>query len=208
MAIDAPDARVIGVPEIRETRRALAQRELEGRHRQQLRAHPQDLQQIARRGVDRHDAIAEAVGEERRFGLVGSRGHGCHKGDLRWSRLAVQRPDHERPRSADARNPHGVRQFTRIGQKLAAVRTFLQPCRSVCVSVINFLCFGPEDGMKKSVSGVLGARRRGRRASARRREREDRLRGHQQDQTAGDERADLAGHGDLELADRRATVRG
>ena len=70
MAIDAADARVIGVAEIGEPRRALAQRELERRHREQLRADPENLQQVARGGVDRDDAVAEAVGEERRFGLV------------------------------------------------------------------------------------------------------------------------------------------
>ena len=94
VAVDAPDPRVVRVPEIREPRRALAQGELEGGHGQQLRTHPQDLQQIAGRGVDRDDAVAEAVGEERRFGLIGGRGHGCHKQISDGSRVPVQPPDH------------------------------------------------------------------------------------------------------------------
>ena len=71
MTIDAPHTRVVGVPEIREPRGALAQRELERRHRQQLRAQAENLQQIAARAVHGHDAVAETIGEERRLGALG-----------------------------------------------------------------------------------------------------------------------------------------
>ena len=61
VAVDAADARVIGVAEVRQARGAFAQRELERRDRQQLRAHAQDLQQVAGRGVHSDDAFTEAV---------------------------------------------------------------------------------------------------------------------------------------------------
>jgi hypothetical protein len=76
--VDAAHARIVGVPEIREASRALTQRELERRYRQELRPHPEDLEQIACGRVDCDDAVAESVAEKRRFGLVGGRGHGCH----------------------------------------------------------------------------------------------------------------------------------
>ena len=107
MAIDAADARVVGVAEIRQARRALAQRELERGHREQLRPDAENLQQVARRGVDRDDAVAEAVGEERRFGLLGGRGQGCHRRLDPWStvhrataRTTACEPVPERPQPA------------------------------------------------------------------------------------------------------------
>ena len=79
MAIDAPDTRVVGVPEVREPGRALAQRELERRHGQQLRSQAEDLQQIAARSVDGDHAVAEAIGEERRLGALGRSGDAGHR---------------------------------------------------------------------------------------------------------------------------------
>jgi hypothetical protein len=61
MPVDAADPRVIGMPEICQARRALAQRELERRDGQQLRADPEDLQQVAGRGIDGDDSVAEPV---------------------------------------------------------------------------------------------------------------------------------------------------
>jgi hypothetical protein len=49
------------VTEVRETRGALAQRELERRDTQELRTDLQDLEEIAGRGVDGDDAIAQTV---------------------------------------------------------------------------------------------------------------------------------------------------
>ena len=88
-AVDAPDAHVIGVAEIRQPRHALAQRELERRDRGQRRPQPQNLQQLAGGAVGRHDAFAEAVGEERGFRMIVGRraGHGtggeCNAQDQR-----------------------------------------------------------------------------------------------------------------------------
>ena len=79
MTIDAPDPRVVGVPEVRQPGGALAQRELERRHRQQLRSQAENLQQIAARSVHGHDAVAETIGEERRLGALGRRGDAGHR---------------------------------------------------------------------------------------------------------------------------------
>ena len=118
MAVDAPHARVVGVAEIREARRALAQRELERGHREQLRPHPENLQQVARRGVDRHDAVAETVGEERRFGLIGGRGHGCHKRTSDGQGCQCnRRTTNARTRKTPATRTASV-QFTRYGQQI------------------------------------------------------------------------------------------
>ena len=143
MAVDAADARVVGVAEIREPRRALAQRELERGHREQLRADAEDLQQVARRGVDRDDAVAETVGEERRFGLLAVADRGVMaRRSSDGPQGVVQRRG---PRRADrARSPAtltAMRQFTRSDNEIGRPCARLQPCRRVCVSVINFLCF-------------------------------------------------------------------
>ena len=73
-AIDAADARVVGVAEVRQPRRALAQRELEGGHRDQCGPQAKNLQQLARRAVGGDDAVAETIGEERGFGPFGGEG--------------------------------------------------------------------------------------------------------------------------------------
>ena len=116
--------RVVGVAEIREARRALAQGELERRHREQLRAHPEDLQEIARRGVDRHDAIAEAVGEERGFGLLAVADR-VSLVEILWSavRCATAGPRPCRHAKSPATRT-AMRQFTRSDKKLAAVCAF------------------------------------------------------------------------------------
>ncbi len=79
MTIHAPDTRVVGVPEVREPGRALAQRELEGRNGQQLRSQAENLQQIAAGSVDGNHAVAEAIGEERRLGALGRSGDAGHR---------------------------------------------------------------------------------------------------------------------------------
>ena len=72
-AVDAAHARVVGVAEIREARGALAQRELERRHGEQRRAQPENLQQLTRGAVGGHHAFADAVGEQRGFGVIAGR---------------------------------------------------------------------------------------------------------------------------------------
>ena len=72
-AVDAADARVVGVAEIREPRGALAQRELERRHGQQRRSQPENLQQLTRRAVGGDHAFADTVGEQRGFGVIAGR---------------------------------------------------------------------------------------------------------------------------------------
>ena len=71
--VDAADAGVVGVAEIREAGGAFAQRELERRHGEQRRPQPENLQQLARRAVGRDHALADAVGEQRGFGVIAGR---------------------------------------------------------------------------------------------------------------------------------------
>jgi hypothetical protein len=76
VTIDTPDTRVVGVAEVRQPGGAFPQRELERRHRQQLRADAKDLQQISGRSVYGDDAVAETIGKERRFELFSRRRRG------------------------------------------------------------------------------------------------------------------------------------
>ena len=69
-AVDAADARVVAVPEVRQPRDPLAQRELERRHRRQRRVDPQQLYVLAGRRVGGEDAVTDAVREDRRFGAI------------------------------------------------------------------------------------------------------------------------------------------
>ena len=69
-AIDATDARVVGMTEIRQPRGPLAQCELERRHGGQRRAQAKDLQQLTGRAVGRDDAFPETVGKERGFRAI------------------------------------------------------------------------------------------------------------------------------------------
>ncbi len=62
---------VVAVPEIRQPRNALAQGEFKRRHGGQGRIDAQDLHEVPRRGVGRHDAITETVREQWRFRMSG-----------------------------------------------------------------------------------------------------------------------------------------
>ncbi len=73
-SIDATDARVVGVSEVGQSRRALAQCELEGWHGRQGGPNPEDLQELAGRAVCRDDTFAEPVAEERGFRPIVGRG--------------------------------------------------------------------------------------------------------------------------------------
>ena len=77
-AIDAADASVVCVPEVRETGGSLTERELKRRDGGQCRPQPQDLQQLACGTVSRDDACTETVGKKRRFRSIVRRktGHG------------------------------------------------------------------------------------------------------------------------------------
>ena len=77
-AVDAADPGVVGVAEVREPRRALAQRELERGHRGERRADAQDLEQLAGRTVGRDDAVTETVAEQRRFRPLRGKRHCVH----------------------------------------------------------------------------------------------------------------------------------
>ena len=78
LTIDAAHARVIGVPEVGQARRALPQGELERRDREQLRPQAENLQQVPRGAVDRDHASTETVGEKRRLGTLHGGGHPVH----------------------------------------------------------------------------------------------------------------------------------
>ena len=79
-AIDAPHARVVGVTEVGQARRTLAQRELERRHRRQRGPDAENLQQFACRAIGGDDAFAEAIAEKRSFGPFVWERYGCHGG--------------------------------------------------------------------------------------------------------------------------------
>ena len=79
-AVDAPHARIVGVPEVGQPRRALAQRELERRHRGQCRSDAENLQQFARRAIGGDNALAKAIAEKRSFGPFVWERYGCHGG--------------------------------------------------------------------------------------------------------------------------------
>ena len=88
-AIDAAHARVIGMAEVRQPRGALAQRELERRHRRQRRPDAKDLQQLAGRAVGRDDAVADAVAEQRRLRTVVGHGEWCSCAAIRQTATAM-----------------------------------------------------------------------------------------------------------------------
>ena len=67
-AVDAPHARVVGMAEVGQAGGALAQRELERRHRRERGTNAENLQQFAGRAVSGDDALAQAVAEEWSFG--------------------------------------------------------------------------------------------------------------------------------------------
>jgi hypothetical protein len=56
------------VAEVRETRRALAQRKLEGGNGRERRPDAQNLEQLTGCAVDRDNPFAEAIAKHRRFG--------------------------------------------------------------------------------------------------------------------------------------------
>jgi hypothetical protein len=80
-AIDPAHPGVIGVAEIRQPRRPLAQRKLERRHRRKRRVDFQDLEELAGRAIGRHDAVPDAVTEQWRLRAVSGHRSGVHWGD-------------------------------------------------------------------------------------------------------------------------------
>src|SRR5687767_13333299 len=97
-AIDAPHARVVGMAEVHQPRRPFAQRELERRNGGQRRTQPQNLQQLAGRGVGGDRAIADAVGKERDVGAINWRRCQIHRRPVGpqcnpWTMISAGRAD-------------------------------------------------------------------------------------------------------------------
>ena len=78
--VDPPHAGVVGMAEVRQAGRALAQRELERWHRRERGTNAENLQQFAGRAVRGDDALAQAIAEEWSFGPFVRKRYGCHGG--------------------------------------------------------------------------------------------------------------------------------
>jgi hypothetical protein len=78
-AVDAPHASVVRMPEVRQSRAAFAQRELERRHGGERRADAKDLQQLAGRAVGRDNAITNTVAEQSGLGTIVGHGDLAHR---------------------------------------------------------------------------------------------------------------------------------